>query len=942
MAAVGTKWSAEERAANERDTIQLLRRGSAVGEQPCKKMKIAADAEHLASFDFMAACFDVLRLMTKEGFDGWHMEGPLPHDRVPRSLWWTMDWEQKQWRVMWFLRHLGVQVEGIQEPVHRRNNDLGLGIIEAGYGTIRDKGFICANVHFGPHPHGGNHKDIEDTARDLSVNADPDDPELIFYWPQIMACERLPMEMDCRAGRQSWLHDLPNRKCFATRGSKASNGKWGSLQEAWGNMDDSIGAENYVLTHLAKRKKWLPNGLVDLYPASCECDALLLSSRGGPASAAPTAKANAAAAPAAAPKAKAKAKPTRKSCKSQVLTEKRKCQNALHFVLKCKFDENFVNCARQLVMATAAECAADSHFRSQVLTPEQVMEWHADQAGGAWVDVLRKILGTLRDRPALRRAGITDDEELAAKTDLDDAIVWEQDAMSHKYCNLVFSVLRHRASSNGWYHGLPGGLALLMHHDPEKVNIGLRAFQLLVESVEWCEGGCAESQALAKRSMVKSKLMAWAANQGKLVNFERVTDLFREFLADAWCVGPCQTVINENLNKFVRDQEQRGSTQRSCSRISRYHNVLFRQLLERHGCASPTIGATEASFGKYSGLDSLFEVPSVLESDLQLNQVLDPNVMDTHTAHTIKKAWAESALMQQAYEKKDRAMVAKSWRTALAPVRGVILVRRKPETHDGPVKATRAYFVLYNTGRAALCWRVRGMAEFHIHLDPAASPEYIVLPDFEEFKTLDLRGASPLRCLIQARTDERIRHIGCELLVEGAGQDILTWQRKRGFANIPEAILKRLALDRGAPELPAEAIASGDESDRVVCRLTLQDEPAISPEELTERLTKRAFLEDNVQDLEIVDQQILDDVMPLYDRQESMKRQSQAKDQRISFEKRAERVQSLIAKLTPRLGKTRPLHRDYRNIVKEIKKLKKKVAGYGVPSQIRTRRQSTF
>ena len=113
QSAPGTSWSAAERDANERDTIQMLRRDSA-GDSAAKKAKIAADTEHLASFDFLSACVDVLRLMTNESIDAWWKEGALPLDEVPRSLSFCMGWEQKQWRVLWLLRnYIGININGV-------------------------------------------------------------------------------------------------------------------------------------------------------------------------------------------------------------------------------------------------------------------------------------------------------------------------------------------------------------------------------------------------------------------------------------------------------------------------------------------------------------------------------------------------------------------------------------------------------------------------------------------------------------------------------------------------------------------------------------------------------------------------------------------------------------------------------------------------------------
>ena len=101
----------------------------------------------------------------------------------------------------------------------------------------------------------------------------------------------------------------------------------------------------------------------------------------------------------------------------------------------------------------------------------------------------------------------------------------------------------------------------------------------------------------------------------------------------------------------------------------------------------------------------------------------------------------------------------------------------------------------------------------------------------------------------------------------------------------------------------------------------------VSPQELTELLHKRAFLEDNVQDLDEVDSDILDDVLPVKDRQEAVKRQKEAREHRVRFTHRTESIADLVDKLTPSLGKTRPRMRDYRAVGKAVLAFQKKGTG---------------
>ena len=377
-AAPGEQWSQKERNDHERDTIQLLRRGSTcMGEPVAKKARADTDSEHIASWDFLASLHHVLEIMTDCGLDSWYYEGAISIDTLPPCLFLCMDFCQIQWRVLWFPRHqLQLNIEGIVEPVHRRNNDLNLAIIEAEYGTDREKIFLCANVHYAPYEKAVFHKDMQECAAGLSVNADPDDPELIFYWERIVAELGIPSEDDNRTGREKFLKSMPNLKCVSTKGEKAAKSKWGSMNAAWDkSMDGFISVDLYIGTHLAKKKKWI-NTIEDLHPQSSHCDKLIVwggaaRKSSGAANSGATVKAPAGAKAKPAAKAVAVGKPTLAKVKKEVQAEKSKCKNGLHFVIKTKFDQHWVNCARQLVAATAAECMSDSHFRATVLTPEE-------------------------------------------------------------------------------------------------------------------------------------------------------------------------------------------------------------------------------------------------------------------------------------------------------------------------------------------------------------------------------------------------------------------------------------------------------------------------------------------------------------------------------------------------------------------------------------------
>ena len=675
--APGESWSDAARAAHEAETIRMLRfKKHEKGLPVWKTIKVQNDAEHVASWDWLAALINAVKHSTGHCFDTFFHSGPLPLDRVPRSLFVTMDFLQLQWRVLWFLRnHIGLSLEGIIDKTHRVYNDISAGLMEADFGVVRDKALLCVNAHYGPWDGGGFHGDLLETAKDLATNASPDDPELDYFWPKIAENLKLPPEMHGRAGRIDFLRGLPNLKSIRTKGLKASKSKWSSLQVAWSDhVDAFVAADCYVGTHLSKRRKWIKS-ITDLSPACSPVDALLKYSDAPiaePAGAASSSGAGMRPAP------KTKAAPKASVAKKQVLaretvkTDRKGSKNLLHYVIRCKMDDHFVQSVRMLMTATAPPTCENARYRSDVLSADETTAYFAEQAAGAWAKPLVSMLDSLRDVKGLEKCGFLVDAELAAKLHTESAEVYIQDAWAQKYANLVYSVIRHTASSAAWHtDSYPGALARLAHTDATEVGYGMKAFELCLKSVAWCEEGCPVSRELAERSMLKSKLMAWCGEQARATGFTTVNDLLRAFLADCWS-GPLQTVLNENLNKHVRDQETRATTSNKNAVLTRWHNLLFRHDLEHYHRTPPVQGFPEAAFGRDVDIDDLFFPSSRIESELGLDRILGENCWQTWNSQTIKRAYSEQNLMLQAYEEQDRAFIAKSWRTGLIPVKQVV------------------------------------------------------------------------------------------------------------------------------------------------------------------------------------------------------------------------------------------------------------------------------
>lgn len=177
--APGLTWSERERSSHDADCISFLKR-KAADDGNCKKSKAAKrerDDEHLASWDHLCSRNHACEVWTKAGVEQFSSLTPVPDGQIPRSLFICMDWDQKQWRVVWFLRHhCRLNIEGFPDLTHRRQRDLTLGAQESHFDIIIQKGLVCVNAKFGPWGGCGFMKDVSETAKDLSENMSENDP----------------------------------------------------------------------------------------------------------------------------------------------------------------------------------------------------------------------------------------------------------------------------------------------------------------------------------------------------------------------------------------------------------------------------------------------------------------------------------------------------------------------------------------------------------------------------------------------------------------------------------------------------------------------------------------------------------------------------------------------------------------------------------------------
>jgi hypothetical protein len=200
-------------------------------------------------------------------------------------------------------------------------------------------------------------------------------------------------------------------------------------------------------------------------------------------------------------------------------------------------------------------------------------------------------------------------------------------------------------------------------------------------------------------------------------------------------------------------------------------------------------------------------------------------------------------------------MIAKSWMNKLLPHGQVVGAK------EGAV--WRYMFVLWSTGGAAAVWPVRVLPGLHCNLDLSKGIEFFSVTSLAEdkLKVLPTRGTGPLRALVMQRLGKAMPN-GLSLLATGVAVSLVQWHHARGYAKVPEAVMKKLTAELNCKPLPTDVAGTAETPDLLATQLYLHGNPNASLDEVRSTLCRRQGLEKDWEDPDPIDQAILDEVLP--------------------------------------------------------------------------------
>ena len=125
-----------------------------------------------------------------------------------------------------------------------------------------------------------------------------------------------------------------------------------------------------------------------------------------------------------------------------------KSANTLHVATKYMMDIDLCYSCRRLAIFGAPVQEEHSKWKEENVSPDASVRLLVDCAtGGTWVESLRRTIGLLKDRVALRRSGLSVDIASARATPPSESRLAVEDAMTAQIFSFVANLLTERSGS---------------------------------------------------------------------------------------------------------------------------------------------------------------------------------------------------------------------------------------------------------------------------------------------------------------------------------------------------------------------------------------------------------------------------------------------------------------------------------------------------------------
>lgn len=480
------------------------------------------------------------------------------------------------------------------------------------------------------------------------------------------------------------------------------------------------------------------------------------------------------------------------------------------------------------------------------------------------MDELREVLKTASDLKGLAHIGLAVDfsERKFSKMHIDDPLVAAEDARFREYTNLLFCIVRSRATSMLRHVlGLPEMLAGLVHSDPEKRDITWKKFQALVAAYRAALARQEpEVKAMVARCQLSTTALQWATKFAEATSWDSISTQMQEWL-DTIFSSICQTLVLESTNRELRDKEQRGSTSKNFNKFDKWSRAVDTRILEKWGrqeIQALSCAPVPASFDGDEIFQPFHGKEGKKKDSVNLCGITGKADWVTYNTVSVLDVYAELVLLQHAHETNAWGELGGSWRSSFVPESQVISMDK-----------SRLFLVVKALKGVVVAWPLvrAGPQAAQLQMD-VSSLTFLPMLDIEDIYVVPTALRSPLRWHVE----DSKRAFGLRWAIVGRPRTLMQWQAEQGFAHVAESSLKKMVQEQceGMDEQLGEC-TDFKYAHKLALMLMMVHLPELTHEEAIAMLLRRSVneLKPETSFLEDVDDEAISDCVLVGDQKET-------------------------------------------------------------------------
>jgi hypothetical protein len=897
-----SKFSADEKKAWTAKMGSFMRRPEAGETQKEKRSRMKGTSQMIpraATFNWLVDVSNSMGAITGlrwQSFgDQQHLLEPDTCLEAPAFAVLCTDEEGKQPAGVNFMKFkLGMFVEHVRGPIHRRTNDQTLAFKESDNYKRMCVNLSVYNMKYGPWQTSQNAKLMREAAEEISENWSANDALLVCMWPAILRDRGLDSTHNSEVHRLSFLAGLPDEKFITTKPPKCGLSRFNSYSHAAQHLDEDWSALAWFLVTVSVVQGWSKHYDEYLTPeelmpklagdssvaaapvaapttsttatGSASSSSSSSSSSRPPTSTPPPCLASSSSSSGAASssssgavsaegqgeggasgqgeddgqgdatartKSRAAAK---KAAKSELHSIRSKSVNVVHAVARMMADDDIKFESRLINYVMQPEATSAGLMLHELRSPDQTREIYSKWSHWSWLQELLGAIALLKDQVRLEKLGLTVNIKKAAVKGLTSSspeVEWE-DGRCGLLWRAIQKQLKHRAGSMCWHTwGGPGMTAGLLHSSPQlrkKSLAFLKKCDLVLQAAK--DNGHPLLLTMQAPQGLETPLMRWIRKAARLGGDDGLPAVAAGVLHRFWGMMLNDKFLEDSL-KQVRETETRDDTRKHVQRVLTWQVPSTKTLLQKYSRQEVEIKSASSVPAEWNW-GKCFSRATVADEDLD-----DTEKKETALLSGVKApiTWHTNTSSSEQQRFADLACLHNLFDTgAFALVSETWKSSLLPEG-SFVAMGSELLYVLKTFARSALAWPAKRDAREVLSLDMKVQQlEWLVVYDISTVQVFSARVVSHLSQHLDKRQPR-----GIALQQLGAPCSLEEYHTRRGWVGLSEATL-RCVFDEYDIALPMATDEGGSDMElSLAIHLACHFDPDIKVQALLANVLKQQF-----------------------------------------------------------------------------------------------------